>query len=336
MPFPFTEYELQKVADLYKTGTITKGDFTGAITFPFIDAQLNVRAIQVKQFDNQNHTIKTSFIHAILKYHYQKQNKSMPEWLNAYQNQEKKVSCLFGEHILPQYPNNPVALVEAPKTCLYASLYFGLPDASPASIIWLGVYNLSSLTFDKIQSLAGRQVILFPDLSKEGVAFAQWTEKSKAFSKMLPGTNFIVSDLLEKNSLPEERVKGLDLADFIISQDWRLFRKEKRKQDVEKIETPERTNVDPEIQRERSINPPLPGSPLKAELWDITNLEDFFKIIDIPKRPLRLNEGVVILNPGKFVQSHFNTVKSNNGKRTYESYLNRLIELKKLIQNGTV
>ena len=87
---------------------------------------------------------------------------------------ETKVSCLFGEHLLSKYQTNPIALVEAPKTAIIATLYFGFPD-NPKNFLWLAVYNLSSLNIDKCKVLQGRKVFLLPDLN----AFDNWSQKRK-------------------------------------------------------------------------------------------------------------------------------------------------------------
>jgi hypothetical protein len=224
--YPFNASDISKAISLYYLGTIIKGDLKGAICFPFIDIDKKVRVIQVKQFDSKNHTIKTTFIHAIIKQHLKEKNISFPDWLNNYQNNEKFVSCLFGEHLLNKYPTNPIALVEAPKTAIYGTLYFGFPD-NPKNYIWLSSYNLSSLTFDKCKILKGRKVMLFPDLSKDGKAFELWNTRAKEFEKELPNTIFKVSDLLERNATPEQRQNGFDLADFLIKLDWQTFRPQK-------------------------------------------------------------------------------------------------------------
>jgi hypothetical protein len=222
--FPFQSNEVKKIIQLYKLGTIVKGYRCGAITFPFIDIKGNVRAVQVKQFDEQNHTTGTDFLHSIIIKYHNINNIQLPKWLELYSKQQKIVSCLFGEHLLSQYKNNPIALVEAPKTAIYGALYFGFPE-SDKSLIWLAVYSKSSLTFDKIKVLEGRKVFVFPDLSKNGDTYNEWQQKSKVFEKVLKNTRFIFSDLLEKYASDEERNNGLDIADFLIKQDWRLFRK---------------------------------------------------------------------------------------------------------------
>ena len=103
-------------------------------------------------------------------------------------------------------------------------MYFGLPKKND-DFIFLAVYNKSSFSLNKIKVLEGRKVFIFPDLSKKGDTFNDWQEKAKKFGEQLKNTHFIFSDLLEKYASDEERNEGLDIADFLIKQDWRLFRK---------------------------------------------------------------------------------------------------------------
>lgn len=208
----FTPAEVERVIGQYYLGTTT----AGAITFPFIDHEGIIRAIQVKQFDQSNHTTKTSFLHAIIEADLKRQGKPLPEWLGKYLKNERKVSCLFGAHLLKKYPDNPVALVEAPKSAIYATLSFGFPD-NPKNLLWLAVYNLSSLTLDKVRPLQGRDVYLFPDLSKDGSAFNLWKKRADDFSALMTGTRFTVSDFLENIAPEADRMKGNDIADYLTS-----------------------------------------------------------------------------------------------------------------------
>jgi hypothetical protein len=217
---------------MYYLGTIAKGEMKGAVSFPFIDRFGNVRAVQVKQFDETNHTVSTDWLHSIIA----RDACTKPAWLEAYQRQDLKVSCLFGEHLLTMYPNNPIALVEAPKTAVYGALYFGLPE-SQTDWIWLAVYNLTSLNLEKCRVLEGRKVFLFPDLSKDGKAFSLWSSKALEMEAELKGTRFFVSDLLEREATEAERLAGLDLADYLIQQDWRKFRNQTSEEnEIERIE----------------------------------------------------------------------------------------------------
>jgi hypothetical protein len=223
---PFTTDEVKEVVQLYYLGTVVNGYRAGAITFPFIDIMGNVRAVQVKQFDENNHTTGTDFLHSIISKYYKERNEPLPNWLKSYESNGLKVSCLFGEHLLRKYPLNPVALVEAPKTAIYGTLYFGLPE-TPENLIWLAVYNKSSFSFDKLKVLQGRYMIVFPDTSKDGSTFNEWRKKATDYETRLPGTHFIFSDLLEQLANPEQKENGADIADILITHNWNEYRKEK-------------------------------------------------------------------------------------------------------------
>ena len=340
--FPFEVDEVTKVIQLYRLGTVANGYRAGANTFPFIDVQGNVRAVQVKQFDEQNHTTGTDFLHSIIEKHHTRNNKPLPEWLEAYNKNETKVSCLFGEHLLSKYPYNPVALVEAPKTAIYGTLYFGLPETAE-SLIWLAVYNKSSFSFDKLKVLQGRFVYVFPDLSKDGNTFKEWETKAKEYESRLPGTRFIFSDLLEQLAPERDKSEGNDLADYLIKQDWRLFRKRNIQEQPPQPE-PEKvtkvTKVTPQQNIIFSHAEPLPKVEVfkterieQPQNWsnDIAELENYFTSIKLPTQPVKLNRCSTITDCSLFIESHFATVKANNGKRTFLPYLNRLQELKQVL-----
>ena len=272
----------------------------------------------------------------------------MPEWLEAYNKNETKVSCLFGEHLLSKYPYNPVALVEAPKTAIYGTLYFGFPE-QPTNLLWLAVYNLSSLNLNKCKALKGRNVYLFPDLSKDGKAFELWSNKATEIQKRLQGTYFHVSDLLEQLAPQQDKEQGKDIADYLIKQDWRLF----RKQDIKEVPQPEPEPVETTTREksEKSEAPkktffsqpePLPKVEVfqpeqiikeQPENWgnNIAELENYFTGIKLPTQPVKLNKCSTIKDCSLFIESHFATVKANNGKRTFLPYLNRLQELKQVL-----
>lgn len=337
--FPFEVDEVTKVIQLYRLGTVANGYRAGANTFPFIDIKGNVRAVQVKQFDEQNHTTGTDFLHSIIEKHHTRNNKPLPEWLEAYNKNEIKVSCLFGEHLLSKYPYNPVALVEAPKTAVYGTLYFGLPE-TPESLIWLAVYNKSSFSFDKLKVLQGRFVYVFPDLSKDGSTFKEWETKVKEYEKRLPGTRFIFSDLLEQLAPQQDKERGKDIADYLIKQDWRLFRKRNIQEQPPQPEPEKVTKVTHQQNIIFSHVEPLPKVEVfkterieQPENWsnDIAELENYFASIELPTQPVKLNGCSTITDCSLFIKNHLATVKANNGKRTFLPYLNRLQELKQVL-----
>jgi hypothetical protein len=206
----------------YFIGT-SNSRWKGAAVFWFISQNGKVRAGQVKHFDERGHTTKylhcsgekkscTDWVHTMLRSRLQKAGKTLPLWLEQYLQARLKVCCLFGEPLLnlPENAGKIVALVEAPKTAVIASVYL-------SQFVWLATGSLSYLNERRFEVLRGRKVILFPDLN----CLDKWKAKAKALSHL---TTIEVSDLLERKATQEERTKGLDLADYLLRFPFTAFR----------------------------------------------------------------------------------------------------------------
>lgn len=226
--------------------------------------------------------------------------------------------CLFGEHLLID-KTKPVAIVESEKTAIIASIY--LPQ-----FIWCAAGSLTNLTVEKCGILKGRTVTLFPDLN----GFDKWSSKAKEISHI---AKFNVSDLLERKATEAERKQGFDLADYLIKQDYKAFA----------LPKPEATEQPPAVQPLVEVIPFEQPEPVcyfskpeqpKPESWehDIADLETYFTGIALPSLPVKVNPYSIITNCSLFIESHFATVKANNGKRIFLPYLNRLQELKHSIE----
>ena len=225
--------------------------------------------------------------------------------------------CLFGEHLLID-KTKPVAIVESEKTAVIASVY--LPQ-----FIWVAVGSLTNLNAEKCSILKGRTVTLFPDLN----GFDKWSSKAKELSHL---AIFTVSDLLERKATEAEKKQGFDLADYLIKYDYKAFA----------LPEPEATEPPPAVQPLVEVKPFEQPEPVyyfskpeqpKPENWeqDITELESYFAGITLPTQPVKLNRCSTITDCSLFIESHFATVKANNGKRTFLPYLNRLQELKQVL-----
>ena len=68
---------------------------------------------------------------------------------------------------------------------------------------------------------------------------------------------------------------------------------------------------------------------------DITELEAYFSKIDLPTRPIQLNNYSTIPDCNLFIESHFASVKANHGNRYFLPYLNRLKELRYVLTDLT-
>lgn len=168
-----------------------------AIIFLQIDQDNQCRTGKIMQYDpSTGHRIKApnksgriNWLHSILK-----RRKQLPsDW--------QLTQCLFGEHLLPQHPDKTVALVESEKTAIICS-------AMMPQYLWLATGGKSGLTSERLSSLKGRKIIVFPDID----AFKDWQQKIYTF----PHLDIRISRLLEDNATPADRAAHIDLADWII------------------------------------------------------------------------------------------------------------------------
>ncbi len=333
IPFPFTPDDVQKVAEMYQLGTVAKGSRKGSVCFPHIDEMGGCRAIQTRAYDLNNHSIKggTDFIHSIIERHHKKTGTPLPGWLEAYKNNDLLISTLFGAHLLPKYPQNRIAIVEAPKTAIYGTLYFGIPETAN-DLLWLAATSRGTLTIEKCKAIQGRTVYLFPDLSKDGSTFKLWQTKANEIMKALPGTRIVVSKMLEQMAGTEDREKGADLADIIIKHDWREFRKAKAELSAEKVEVKREREIQLAPDQSHHTAPQKEYTPKQSFIsgaWDndITLIDQYFENRDLSYGPILLNGIHPVTDIKGFLYANLEPARAQNGNPTYLPYLQRVKDL---------
>jgi hypothetical protein len=280
----------------------TSKHWNGATVFWQIDTQGKVRTGKIMLYNPttgkrvKNLELPVYWVHKALK---------QPEF-------ELK-QCLFGEHLLID-KTKPIAIVESEKTAVIASVY--LPQ-----FIWVAVGSLTNLNAEKCSILKGRNVTLFPDLN----GFDKWNYKANELSHI---AKFTVSNLLERKASDSEKQQGFDLADYLIKFDLANFLKNET----------EPVAIEPIAIEEIAIQPKVIETPptfketAKTD-WsnEIIELEAYFKNTKLPTEPIKINQCQTITNINKFIDRHLITLKTNNGKTTFKPYLNRLQQLKELI-----
>lgn len=194
----FGEEKALHLADMYRLGTSKKYQHNGgnAVVFWQIDIAGNVRQAKVMAYDARSgKRLKAdgkSFVSFMGK------NILMDKEANLQQ-------CLFGEHLLSEFPGLPVALVESEKTAVVMAGF--LPD-----VIWLatGGKNGARWTDRSVyKALKERTVVIYPDLG----AFDEWEKKAKYLGTIC---DYEVSDLLEKKAQGNDWQEGYDIADYFI------------------------------------------------------------------------------------------------------------------------
>ncbi|MGQ7869960.1 DUF6371 domain-containing protein [Sunxiuqinia sp. sy24] len=173
----------------YYIGTSTH--WNGATVFWQVDINGKIRTGKVMLYDSESgKRVKVPYNHITWAH-------NLLTGSNYHLNQ-----CFFGEHLL-RNNSKTVVIVESEKTAVIACYFF--PE-----FIWLASGGSSNLNIEKFKVLAGRKVVLYPDLDN----YTQWASKAKSLQNEVQVS---VSRLLNSIASPLEKEKGLDLADYLIN-----------------------------------------------------------------------------------------------------------------------
>lgn len=183
---------LEGVIHEYRLGVTRSRD----VIFFQIDTQGRVRTGKIMKYDSDTgHRIKDpgtpgriTWVHSLMK-----SAGTLPQSWTLNQ-------CLFGEHLLGEFPDSPVALVESEKTAVICAGLF-------PKFVWLAIGGKSCLN-DRLLVLSGRKVTAFPDID----GYDTWLAKAREY----PELDITVSDLLQKYGTPEDRAGHIDIADWLI------------------------------------------------------------------------------------------------------------------------
>lgn len=129
------------------------------------------------------------------------------------------IQCLFGEHLLSQYPNQSVVLVQSEKTAVICTGFL-------SEYVWLATVGGNSLG-DKLDILSGRKVTAYPDIDADDY----WCECLSTYPNIsisdcflrLAGENLSygqkdLSDLILEDKQQCTKQNFTQSATFVISQ----------------------------------------------------------------------------------------------------------------------
>lgn len=164
----------------YRIGAMEKEE----VIFWQIDERQRVRSGHIMQYGTDGHRRGyQSWMHSKLI----EQGQLSEKW-PLYQ-------CFFGQHLLSDYPDKQVCLVESEKTALIMAARF--PD-----YLWLATCGSNGLNTEKLECLRGRRFTLFPDSG----CFEKW----QAIMLQTEGLQYTIDDSLEVYP------PNTDLADVIL------------------------------------------------------------------------------------------------------------------------
>jgi len=176
----------------YQLGVTSKKD----VIFFQLDINGSCRTGKIMKYDPETgHRIKDekcpsriTWVHSLMKY-----PNGLPEdW--------QLTQCLFGEHLLKQYPGKVVALVESEKTAVICA---GLMPR----FLWLATGGKSQIN-DRLLVLKGRKIVAFPDID----GYDEWQRKLAEY----PELAVTISPVLQQNATKEDREAHIDIADWLI------------------------------------------------------------------------------------------------------------------------
>jgi hypothetical protein len=221
----FTDLVAKEVFSKYLIGT--SNYWEGAAVFPQIDEAGNLRQIkimlhnaetgkrvkegaQVKRFDRRQRVYIPEITEKSCSIIYGRFIEPSFKELNLEQ-------CFFGQHLLAEYPDKKVCIVESEKTAIIASIL--LPQ-----FVWMATGGASGCKwreFGTYKVLKGRSVTFFPDYGffnrKTGkTCYAEWCERIARIVEATGNQQIRVSDLLEEKFSGMERT-DTDLADIFLN-----------------------------------------------------------------------------------------------------------------------
>ena len=194
----FQPEAVEWLTEEYRIGCYSMNGQDDYTVFPNIDRQGRVCNLKIQHYDTD--PASSRFCH----------NNQDTYWLGSIWSKAGRLhedavfrsSCLFGEHLLPRYPESMVVLVESPKNALFGALAF-------QQMTWIAAGNRGMLKREVLEPLRGRDVIVIPDCD----AVVEWTQTLQGMKDL---ANFIVSDFC-KRIAPDGQPK-YDIADYIQQQ----------------------------------------------------------------------------------------------------------------------
>ena len=192
----FSEDDVNRVVEEYRIGIYSSYGYDDYTVFPNIDKDGRVCNLKIQHYETDMSSPlfahKDSAPCVWLGRVWAKCGRLSPE-------AEFNSTCLFGEHLLSQYTDAAIALVESPKNALFGALAY-------PQMLWLATGNKGALKRETLLPLKQRDVIVIPDCD----AVEEWNEK---INNMRDLANFTVSDYCKRISSDENG--KLDIADYI-------------------------------------------------------------------------------------------------------------------------
>jgi hypothetical protein len=310
--FAFDDKTISHLIKIYFIANSNK--YKGWVLFPYIDIKGKIRDIKAMDYNpTTGKRISTK--------NGDSQNRCHFIGKEIIDNPEANTDrCFYGEQLL-KGNNKLVRIFESEATATHSAPFF--PDS--VCIATGGNNGCKWTEKSKCSVLQGRTVILHPDID----AHDNWEQKAEILRGY--GITVQVSNLIKSNALKFAEQNGIEYNELVkLKYDLRDILKHKKLSDFLK---PEATETPPAVQLLVEAKPLEQPEQQKPESWeqDIYELEIYFADKALPTQPIRDKNGFTIIDCANYIESHFATVKANSNKKTFLPYLNRLQELRQIL-----
>lgn len=190
----------------------SRNDQGRACIFWQIDKEGNARSGKIMEYNEQTgkrikkEGLPVNWVHA--------QKKPSGEY--HFKNFNLK-QCFFGEHLISEFPDKTIAIVESEKTAMVSSIF--IPE-----MVWIAtgaaLGGCKWREWSVFNVLKDREVILFPDYGyankqTQKTCFQEWSERAQIIQERMK-CSIKVSRILEDIIPEEQRGNDYDLADMLI------------------------------------------------------------------------------------------------------------------------
>lgn len=196
---PTQREQLDYSLTMYMVGTTKDG---GAVWWQ-VDENRVVRTGKVIRYGDDGHRLKTAdgtsigfnWVHSIL------QRNGVIEG----PDKVELVQCLFGQHLLPLFPDAEIHLVESEKSALICSIF-----SDPNAKLWLACGGMMLLNETRLQPLMkdGRTIVIYPDHD----GWQKWNERCSTIHY----DKLVVSDYVERAWKEGVDASNADISDIIL------------------------------------------------------------------------------------------------------------------------
>lgn len=226
--------EIKNIMELYHLGV----DNYHHVVFPQIDEHGLLRTAKRIKYMPNGHKVPKEQDQYNIKFI---TAKDVPEQYlfkhgeNVKRDLFKTMQCLFGQHLLPMFPDKTVAVVESEKTaCIMSQV---MPE-----YLWIATGSKGELKPEKMMPLKDRRIILYPDAD----GYDKWCAEK---DKLIYDYNFCkvsVSDVLQKLATEQQKKGKIDIADWVIMDLQGLPAPAQNTMTTETHETPDNI-IDPSV-----------------------------------------------------------------------------------------